>query len=403
MTFDTHRLAVIRQYAESQVGNKQFSGIAWSIRQHDTVVDEGVCGYANHDRSQALEGDAIYRLYSMTKPVISVRCLQLVEAGKLRLDDPVSRWIPAFANQQVLTPGGKLVALDRPLIVEDLLTHRAGLSYDFLPDCVVANHYREAGLAANGHRPLSELVDILASLPLASQPGARWYYSYATDVLAYLIACVSDKALDDDLRQALFSPLSMVDTDFRVHEAQQHRLADMFGQRELGDVALEAGVINQLLPMNVDESYPSSDVEDFLRGGIGLFSTLKDYECFMNVLMHGRAPDGRMLLSAPMLEMLWHNRLTPEQMPINIGGKAYAGYGWGLTGRVMVELNNTLQLSALGEGGWAGAASTHFWVDRGNSVSGIVMAQFLGSNVPLGYDIQSLCYAALGELATRCN
>ncbi len=271
-TFDTHRLAAIRQYAESQVDHEQFSGIAWSIRQHDAVVDAGVCGYANHDKSQALQSDTIYRLYSMTKPVISVRCLQLVEAGKLRLDDPVSRWIPAFADQQVLTAEGKLVALDRPMIVEDLLTHRAGLSYDFLPNCVVANHYREAGLASNGHRSLSELVDILATLPLASQPGARWYYSYATDVLAYLVACVSDQALDEDLRQALFSPLAMVDTGFRVHEVQQHRLADMFGQRELGDVALEVGISNQLLPMNVEESYPSSGVEGFLRGGIGLFS-----------------------------------------------------------------------------------------------------------------------------------
>ena len=107
VTFDTHRLAAVRQYADSQIDEEQFSGIAWSLRQHDTVVDEGVCGYANHDRTQALGDDAIFRLYSMTKPVVSVRCLQLVEAGKLRLDDCVSRWIPAFANQQVLTPEGQ--------------------------------------------------------------------------------------------------------------------------------------------------------------------------------------------------------------------------------------------------------------------------------------------------------
>jgi len=399
VTFDTDRLSAVHQYAENLIENEQFAGIAWSLRQQESVVSEGVCGYANHARTQALKSDAIYRLYSMTKPVISVRCLQLVEAGKLRLDDPVSRWIPAFTGQQVLTPGGALEPLNRPLIVEDLLTHRAGLSYDFLPDCVVASHYRKAGLAANGHRPLHELVDILASLPLASQPGMRWYYSYATDVLASLIERVCDQSLDLDLRQALFEPLNMNDTDFRVEEAQQHRLADMFGQRELGDVPLEAGTSNCLLPMNVEQSYPSTGVNAFLRGGIGLFSTLGDYERFMNVLMHGRAPDGRMLLSAPMLDLLWQNRLTAKQMPINIGGKDYAGYGWGLTGRVMVEIDTTLQLSVPGEGGWAGAASTHFWVDRHNAVSGVVMTQYLGSNVALGYDIQSLCYAALGDSA----
>lgn len=397
--FDTDRLAAIRQYAQAQIDNDQFAGIAWSLRQNDCRVDEGVCGHSDHNRTLGVQSDTIYRLYSMTKPVISVRCLQLIEAGKLRLDDPVSRWIPAFANQKVLTPEGKLVAISRPIIIEDLLTHRAGLSYDFLPDCVVANHYREAGLAADGHRALSELVSILASLPLASQPGRRWYYSYATDVLAYLIECVCDQALDEDLRQALFSPLQMGDTDFRVPENQQHRLADMFGQRELSDVALDVGIENQLLAMNVEKSYPASGVDTFLRGGIGLFSTIGDYQRFMSVLMHGRSLDGRMLLSRPMLDLLWQNRLTPKQMPINIGGKDYAGYGWGLTGRVMAESGTTLQLSAPGEGGWAGAASTHFWVDRQNAISGIVMTQFLGSNIPLGFDIQSLCYAALGSTA----
>lgn len=403
VTFDANRLAGIRQYVEAEITKEQFAGIAWSIRRHDVIADEGVAGYADHGRSQALASDAIYRLYSMTKPVISVRCLQLVEAGRLRLDDPVSRWIPAFANQKVLTAEGVQAAPLRPMTVEDLLTHRAGLSYDFLPDCVVANHYREAGLAANGRRPLAELVDILASLPLASHPGERWYYSYATDVLAYLIECVTDQTLDEDLRQALFSPLAMSDTDFCVHKLEQPRLADMFGQRELGDVALEAGACNELLPMNVDESYPCSGTDAFLRGGIGLFSTISDYQRFMSVLMHGRAPDGRLLLSAPMLDLLWQNRLTSAQMPINIGGKDHAGYGWGLTGRIMVDSASTLQLSVPGEGGWAGAASTHFWVDRHNAVSGIVMTQFLGSNVPLGYNVQSLCYAALGYGATQHN
>ena len=395
--FDTDRLAAIRRYAQSQIDTDQFAGIAWSLCQNDSIVEEGMCGHSDHARTLSLQSDIIYRLYSMTKPVVSVRCLQLIDAGKLRLDDPVSRWIPAFADQKVVTPEGNLQELARPIVVEDLLTHRAGLSYDFLPDCVVANYYREAGLAARGERSLSELVAILASLPLASQPGARWNYSYATDVLAYVIECVTDHALDADLHDAIFSPLLMSDTDFRVPENQQHRLADMFGQRELGDVALDTGFENQLLAMNVEQSYPTAGVYTFLRGGIGLFSTLGDYQRFMNVLMNGRSPDGQMLLSKPMLDLLWQNRLTSEQMPINIGGKDYAGYGWGLTGRVMVDPGASLQLSAPDEGGWAGAASTHFWVDRRNAISGIVMAQFLGSNVPLGYDIQSLCYAALGN------
>lgn len=401
VTFDIDRLAAVHQYAQEQISADQFAGIAWSLHHNDKLIDEGVFGYADHARSKPLQSDAIYRLYSMTKPVISLRCLQLVEDGKLRLDDPVSRWIPAFAKQKVLSADGRQVIPSRPMTIEDLLTHRSGLSYDFLPDCPIADQYRDAGLAANGHRPLSELVDILANLPLAFEPGERWYYSYATDVLAHVIERVCDKALDEDLHQALFSPLLMHETDFRIRDDQQHRLADMFGQRELGEVAQSSSARNQLLPMDVEQSYPSSGVETFLRGGIGLFSTISDYQLFLYALMHGRTPEGRMLLSAPMLNLLWQNRLTAAQMPINIGGKDYMGYGWGLAGRILVDPGASLQLSVPGEGGWAGAASTHFWVDRSNNISGVVMTQFLGSNIPLGFDIQSLCYAALENSSSQ--
>ena len=395
--FDTHRLARLALYAQQLIDDRQFAGVAWSLRHHGRVIDDGVCGHADHGRTETLQRDTIYRLYSMTKPVVSVRCLQLIEAGKLRLDDPVSRWLPAFADQHVLTASGQLEALTRPISVEDLLMHRAGLSYDFLPDCAVATRYREAGLAADGHRSLAELVALIAAFPLASQPGERWYYSYATDVLAHLLECVTDRPLDDDLQQSLFGPLSMSDTGFCVTEDQQHRLADMFGQRELGEVPVEEGSDNQLLPMNVDQSYPSSGVANFLRGGIGLFSTISDYEQFMNVLLHGRSDKGEVVLSAPMLDLLWQNRLRSDQMPISIGGKAYSGYGWGLTGRVMAELNKSQQLSVPGEGGWAGAASTHFWVDRRYQLTGLVMAQYLGSNRSLGFDMQALAYAALSQ------
>lgn len=389
------RLQHLAGYAERQIQRGQFAGVAWSIRHHDKIVSSGVSGHADHARANPLTDDTLFRLYSMTKPVVSVCCLQLVESGQLRLDDPVSRWIPAFASQQVLSASGSLKAVERPVTIEDLLTHRSGLSYDFLPDCPVAECYRQSGLASDGQRSLEQLVALLAEHPLAFQPGERWYYSYSTDVLAHVLECVLDRPLAQCLDDYLFAPLSMHETGFQVSDEKHARVADMFGQRELGEVDSGDRASNTLQTMDVQESYPLSSTGSFSRGGIGLFSTIADYRHFMGVLIHGCAPDGRPVLSEPMLDMLWANRLSIAQMPICIGKKAFAGYGWGLTGRVMSDLSQSCNLSSVGEGGWAGAASTYFWVDRRRQLSGVVMAQYLGSAVPLGPDMQAITYGAL--------
>lgn len=393
--FHARRLQALNQYADQQIAHSNFAGIAWCVEHKGLVVDEGVRGYSDYALERSLQKDAVYRLYSMTKPIVAVRCLQLLEAGRLRLDDPVSRWIPEFSSMSVLTESGALVPALRLITIEDLLMHRAGLSYDFHAGCPVAKLYREACLAADGTRSLKDLVSLLAGFPLAVQPGKRWLYSYSTDVLACVLECIAEQSIGDCLRAGLFSPLGMDETGFEVESSQQHRVVDMFGQRALGQVAVACVSTNDLKPMDVSESYPVSSAGKFARGGIGLFSTLADYRRFLPVLMHGNSPDGEPLLSAMTLNMLWQNRLNTAQMPIAIGDKVFAGYGWGLTGRVMSDLASTSTVSAASEGGWAGAASTYFWVDRTNAVSGIVMAQYLGSAVALGPSMQSLAYGAL--------
>lgn len=393
--FNSARLQALHDFADQQIAQENFAGIAWSIEHNGTLVDEGLQGSSDHALKQPLQSDTLYRLYSMTKPMVSVRCLQLLEAGKLRLDDPISRWIPGFASMSVFTQAGKLEQAHRQITIEDLLTHRSGLSYDFLPNCPAAALYREARLADDGTRSLEDLVNLLAGFPLALQPGKCWYYSYATDVLAHVLECVTGQAIGDCLRQGLFEPLSMNETGFEVDTVNHHRVADMFGQRELGQEEAGDCTTNDLRAMDVSESYPMASGGKFARGGIGLFSTLSDYRRFLPVLMHGNSPDGEPLLSAMMLDMLWQNRLTTAQMPIAIGDKAFAGYGWGLTGRIMSDTSSAATVSAAGEGGWAGAASTYFWVDRSNAVTGIVMAQYLGSAIALGPTMQSYAYSAL--------
>lgn len=399
MEFQSERGTVLDTHVRRLIDGRHFSGVAWCVEHHGRVVAQGAQGHRDAQGLQPLSDDTLYRLYSMTKPIVSVRCLQLIESGLLQLDEPVSRFIPEFARQQVMGTDGRLQALQRAMTIEDLLTHRSGLSYDFLPDCKVAEGYRDAGLAADGSRSLQDLCRELASMPLAFQPGTRWYYSYSTDVLAGIIERVEDKPLGACLQAALFAPLGMDDTGFQVRAENRSRLAQMFGQRELGEVPM-AGEgdqlpANSLRPMDVERSYPVEG-EDFARGGIGLYSSMSDYRRFMGVLMHGKAPSGERMLSQPMLELAWQNRLRHAQMPIAIGDKAYPGYGWGLTGRIMADTSTAVRLSANREGGWAGAASTYFWVDPANEFSGIIMTQYLGSQISLGPDMQALAYAALG-------
>ena len=394
---DPARLAAIGTLAARLVADGDFAGIAWRVTRRRGVLDEGAVGHADHALERPLATDAIHRLYSMTKPVVSVAALRLVEAGRLRLDDPVGRWLPGFARSRVLGPDGRLVDAARAITVEDLLTHRAGLSYDFMPDCPVAALYREERLAEDGSRPLAALVERLGALPLARQPGSAFYYSYATDVLAHLLERLAGRTLRELLREELLGPLGMTETDFGVAPEARPRLVAMHGLRALGEVAPAVEPAQTLRAMDVEASYPSDAPERFARGGIGLFSTLDDYMRFAHLLLDGRAPSGEALLSKPMLDLLWRDRLPPSQHPISVGTRAVPGYGWGLVGRVMSDPARAVDLSAEGEGGWSGAASTWFWVDRANGLAGIVLAQFLGSTVLLGPLMQNAAYQGFVE------
>lgn len=393
----TPDLSSIEQYAWDQVNTRQFAGIAWSVEYKGSVLSAGEAGFSDHAMSRTLQPDTLYRIYSMTKPLVSLLCLMLIDAGKFRLSDSASRWIPELAELQVCTREGSMEPLVRPITVADLLTHRAGFSYDFLPDCAVAKRYRASSLIENGAISLDELILAVCKEPLAMQPGERWYYSYATDVLACLLQRVSGMSIADLLAKNLFEPLEMSDTAFHVANDKRFRVSDMFGQSSLGQVTDPALTSNQLQAMSVEHSYPLAD-QQFMRGGLGLYSSIPDYCKFIRLLFDGHTQQGKQLLSATVLDMIWSNYLEVHQIPIAIGSRSYPGYGWSLAGRIMVDESVAENQSANGEGGWSGAASTHFWADRRNQFAGIVMAQYLGSGIALGSDIQSLAYTAMNPV-----
>jgi len=394
LQIDPDRITRVRAASERLTAAKQFSSIEWRVKHKDSLVSSGMVGHADAHAGLALPQSPIYRIYSMTKPIVSLAALRMIENGDFYLPSAVADFIPSVSGAEVISADGSRGKATRVMTIEHLLTHRSGFSYDFLPECQVATMYREQGLINRADLSLGEYVEALASLPLAFEPGTRWLYGTGIDVLARVMEIASGKSLQQLLDELIFTPCRMSDTGFDVTTENAERLLPMFGQRDLGEVMLNRSGPQELTPLDVDRGHPSSSAT-FARGGHGLYSSADDYLKFMHVLFAGKTTEGEVLLSAPMVEMMWKDRIPPAQQPMKIAENELGGYGWNLFGRVLIDSGQAGFLSGVGEGGWAGAAATYFWVDRQHQLSGLSMTQYLGSSVPLGDIIRSAAYQAL--------
>ncbi len=383
----------IRAAAQGYVDRQQFSGIEWYVEARGKKLAEGQVGTA--DGTAPIPEKALYRIYSMTKPIVSVMTLILIEQGRMRLYDMLPQYNPAFQAMRVLLPDGSLLPAHRPITIEDLLTHRAGFSYEFITGCHIAPGYDAINLTSDGQGSLDDMMAQLATQPLAFQPGTQYRYSVCTDVLAHCCEKATGQSMRELLKEYIFEPLNMDDTDYFVPADKQSRLMPMFGIEAISDMpALDPPQTQELTPSDVEEMYPSNK-EDFVRGGHGLYSTLADYTKFARMLLTGRCPGGEVILSRTMLTMLQTNRIPAEQLPLKIGLNPLHGYGWGLGVRVMMDVGKSLSLTGDGEFGWAGAASTYFWVDPREEMIGVIMTQYLGSILPLSDDMRTAAYQML--------
>ncbi len=382
----------ISRAAQRYIDNDTFAGIEWLIERRGEQLARGQCGYADPSAKQPIPKNALYRIYSMTKPITSVMALILIEQGKLRLYDMLPQFDRRFAQMTVLSPSGQLAPAARPITVEDLLTHRAGFTYEFIPGCQIAHHYQVAEISGDGRISLDEMMGRLAEIPIAFQPGTQWRYSVATDVLAHVIEKAADRGIDELMQEHIFGPLGMNDTAYHVPADKRSRLMPMFGITDITELAPLKPRPQELTPANVEDMYPSDMPGKFRRGGHGLFSTLDDYTKFARMLLNGKTPDGKTILSRKMIEMMRANRIPPTQLPLTIGPQVLAGYGWGLGVRVMIDTGQAMSLTGAGELGWAGAATTYFWVDPKEDMTGVVMTQYLGSILPMVDDIKVAAY-----------
>ncbi len=386
----------LQQKADALTQSGVFSGIEWRVDQNAQTLFSGQSGMQNVQTGVGLPDNAIYRIYSMTKPIISVLALRLVEQGVFRLNTPLSDLDKRFSKMRVLGTDGHLAPADGVITIEHLLTHRAGFSYDFTVGCPVAPYYRAAGIMGDGARDLGELARVISEQPLVFNPGQSWLYSVSTDVLAHVIEYATGKRIDALLAEHMFDPLGMVDTTFCLTADQQSRLMAIYGPRSISALPVLQKIPHDLsVQADLAASHPQSD-PNFRRGGYGLYSTVSDYMAFANMLLTGRAPNGDVILSSAMMDMVRAVRVTFPQKTFRINDEPFSGYGWGLMGRVMEDIGQAQFPTSQGEFGWSGAAATYFWVDPKRQVAGCVMTQYIGSEHPLGNVMHTAAMRMLG-------
>lgn len=399
----SRRLERIRPVMESYVNERGVAGISTMISRRGQVVYADQVGYRDKEAGLPMTADTIFRLYSMTKPVVSTALMMLHEESRFQLEHPVAQYLPAFGATKVLAADGSLVKPARPMQIGDVLMHTSGLTYDFMADNPVAQQYRDAKLMHDATRSLESVIDELATIPLAFQPGERWHYSVGIDVAARLVEVISGQPLGEFLRTRLFEPLGMVDTGFGVPDAQLGRLSamyglpDLFGENYSGIQLVEAALAGFNERIDVAATYPTNTPDVFVRGGIGLFSTASDFMKFAQMLANNGAVGGERLLSRKTLELMHTNHLPAKLLPMEVLGRATPGLGFGLGSRVMIDVAQAGGTGSVGEYGWAGAAKTYYWVDPAEDLVGLFMAQYMTGVLLPDRDFRSLTYQAIDD------
>ena len=369
------------------------AGLEWEIRHFNKVLSKNVEGYSDIENKTILEPGRIYRIYSMTKPIVSVAAIRLIESCKLSLYSNIQDFIPSFKHLKVLRPNGELERLKRPINLADLLTHTSGLSYNFNMGCSVAQFYQQENILNDPNISLEQMVDKIATIPLAFQPGESWRYSVATDVIGRVLEVVEDKNLSEILNEQILAPLNMKETSFSISEANAKKLMPMHGNTDANKL-----ISFQQAPLKIvdaEQNHPSHGDLVNLRGGTGLFSTIDDYQLFCNFLLNGKDKNGSPLISKTMHDFMLTNRISDHMLPLRLGPIALSGYGWNLIGRVMTNKGLAMSLTENGEFGWSGAASTYFWIDRENQLTGIIMTQYIGAYITIADDFRATSYSLI--------
>lgn len=393
--FDAQRLERIDSHFRRYVDDGRLPGWLVLVARRGQIAHLSTYGQRDKEAGAAVDLNTLWRIYSMTKPITSVAAMMLYEEGAFELKDPISKWLPAFADTKVYRSGSAVNPLldpqVEPIRVWHLLTHTSGITYGFLHAHPVDAMYRAAGFEF-GSPPgadLAAVCDTIASLPLVFQPGTEWNYGASTDVLGRLVEVISGQPLDVFFEERIFRPLGMSDTGFYTEHLD--RLAALyFPSPETGQATRYP---------DVGETPDKKPV--FLSGGGGLISSAADYHRFNLMLLQGGELEGVRLLGSRTVQYMTKNHLPGGTDLEQVGRRlfaetAFAGVGFGLGFSVQVNDADYKVLSSVGEYAWGGAASTAFWIDPAEEISVLFLTQLLPSSThPIRPQLKQLVYQAL--------
>ena len=397
--FDSARLKRLDDYMANVVAQGRVAGMTTLIGRHGKVVEFNTYGKASLAAGTPMSKDAIFRVYSMTKPMTGVAMMILFEQGKWRLDDPVTRFIPEFKNLRVMkgmAPDGVTILTEeikRPPTMREVMSHTAGFGYGLGDVHPVDKLYREKKVLSGPG--LKSMIDRTAEIPLMFQPGTNWSYSNAVDIQGYIVEKLSGMTLGEFMQKNIFAPLGMKDTGFYVRPGSEARLAANYvGDRKTGKIE-EAKELFGMGPMPDYTKPPAME-----SGGGGLVSTTMDYARFCQMLANKGELDGVRILSPAAVELMDTN-VIPKNVLVSSNGTSVARFneavGFGLDFMVVNDPRAAGTLEGKNSMSWGGAAGTWFWVDPTNDLFFVGMIQRMGGTGgdDLGSAARTLTYQAL--------
>lgn len=385
----SERLQKITEFAQGQVARGEHAGVVTMVARGGKIVHFEAAGRYGIDDDRPMTTDTLFRIFSMTKPITSVALMMLYEEGAFQMGDKVSKYLPQLGNLSIYRDGA-IEEAGYEVTIEQLFTHTAGMTTTFRPDNPVDAMYQQARLSWSAD--LDSYIETLARLPLRYEPGTRYHYSAATNVLGALIEKLSGKALDVFLKERIFAPLGMHDTFFEVPDAKLSRLA----ANHLWD-----SENNRLVPVPDDMLPAYRDVTLFLGAG-GLVSSAMDYMIFCDMLRRGGSYNGVRILGPKTVQYMTRNHLTPEVRNNGFNefpeSHLFPGQWFGLGFGVMLEPAISGVVTSQGEYSWGGIADTKFIIDPEEDLIAIVMTQLVASPWPTRFRMKVATYQALTEL-----
>lgn len=382
----------IDQFTQKNIESGKHVGFVSMVARRGKIVHFEASGQMGLDNDAPIRKDTLFRIYSMTKPVTTVAAMMLYEEGRFQLSDPISKYMPEFKDLQVFNENGNQPAQSE-ITIEQLMTHTAGFSYGFDNIHPVNKLYNSSAIFAAAD--LAEFTQRLAKLPLRFEPGTRYYYSLATDVLGALVERVSGQTLDTFFRQRIFDPLDMQDTFFSVPSEK----LDRFATNHVWDYA------NNEIALVPEERRRSYENVSLFSGGGGLVSTAMDYMKFCEMLRAGGSYNGARLLGPKTVQYMSMNQLSDKVR--NEGADEYPamhlypGQSFGLGFGVITDPGLSQVVSSKGEYSWGGAADTKFWIDPEEDLVAILMTQLLRAPGETRYQMKVATYQALETLGAK--